>query len=309
MNRAKRDFLGLEHYPTGQLARLVERTVTLKRSVSLGGNLPLLGKSVGLLFEKPSTRTRVSFEVAIYQLGGQAIFLSPRDVQISRGETVGDTARTLSRYLSALVVRTFAQSTLEELAAAATIPIINALSDDTHPCQVLADLVTMRESRGSLAGTRLTYLGDGNNMANSLIFGCAHSGVRLTLSCAPGYRPRPELVARGQALAKENGGSVEMVEDPRRASAGAEFLYTDVWTSMGQEAEAEKRRRDLAPWQLNQELLALAAPGARVLHCLPAHRGEEITAEVMDGPASIVFDQAENRLHAQKALLEWVFEG
>jgi ornithine carbamoyltransferase len=305
---SKKDFLALEEAPPALIARLVKDAVAKRRGESPAWKHPLLGKSVGLLFEKPSTRTRVSFEVAVYQLGGQSIFLSPRDVQLSRGETVADTARTLSRYLSALVVRTFKQATLVELARHASIPVINALSDDSHPCQVLSDLAAILDVRGSLAGARVAYLGDGNNVANSLIAGCGKTGVHLSLSTPEAYRPARELMARGEELARGSGGSLRWTADPLKACRGADFLYTDVWTSMGQEAESEQRRRDLAPWQLNARLLDSAAPGAMIMHCLPAHRGEEITDEMMDHPRSIVWEQAGYRLHAQKALLEWIFE-
>jgi len=307
----KKDFLGLSALSPPQMGRMVERAISLKKEGAspLGrSTMPLLGKSVGLIFEKPSTRTRVSFEVAVHHLGGQSIFLSPRAVQLSRGETVADTARTLSRYLAALVVRTFSQDTLVELARQATIPVINALSDSSHPCQVLADLVTIRERRGSLPGARVTYLGDANNVANSLIVGCAKMGLHLALSTPEGYRPEAARMAEGEELARASGGSVRWIPDPIEGCRGADFLYTDVWTSMGQEEESERRRRDLAPWQLNARLLAAAAPGAFIMHCLPAHRGEEITDEMMEHPRSVVWDQAENRLHAQKALLEWIFQ-
>jgi ornithine carbamoyltransferase len=307
----KKDLLALAELSPAQIGRMVERAIALKREGAsrLGrSTMPLLGKSVGLLFEKPSTRTRVSFEVAVHHLGGQSLFLSPRDVQLSRGETVADTARTLSRYLAALVVRTFSQETLVELARHASIPVINALSDSSHPCQVLADLVTVREKRGSLAGARMTYLGDGNNVANSLIVGCGKTGIHLVVSTPGAYRPGAAQMAEGGELARASGGSVRWEADPLAACRGADFLYTDVWTSMGQEEESERRRRDLAPWQLNARLLAAAAPQAWIMHCLPAHRGEEITDEMMEHPRSAVWDQAENRLHAQKALLEWIFE-
>ncbi len=305
---SKKDFLSLEAASPALVTHLVESAVAMRRGESRAWKHPLLGKSVGLLFEKPSTRTRVSFEVAVYQLGGQSLFLSPRDVQLSRGETVADTARTLSRYLSALVVRTFAHDTLEELARSASIPVINALSDASHPCQVLADLAVIRDKHGTLAGAKVTYLGDANNVANSLIAGCSRTGVHLVLSTPEAYRPSPLRMARGEEEARHSGGSVRWVADPLAACLGVDFLYTDVWTSMGQEAEAERRRRDLAPWQLNARLMAAASPEAMVMHCLPAHRGEEITDEVVDHPRSIVWEQAEYRLHAQKALLEWIFE-
>lgn len=303
----KRDFLTLRELTSGELAGLVQRAWEMKHQPrGTDTSRPLMGKSVALLFEKPSTRTRVSFEVGIHQLGGQSLFLSPRDVQLSRGEPLNDTARVLSRYLSALVVRTYSQETLEILAKEADIPIINALTDLAHPCQIIGDLLTVKENTDEIAGTRVTYVGDGNNVANSLIIGCAAMGLNLDLACPAGYDPDPGFLAEGQRRAAENGGMVRVLRDPVEAAAGSQFLYTDVWTSMGQEEESEKRRHDLADYQLNGRLLDAAAQGAGIMHCLPAHRGEEITDEMMEHPASIVFDQAENRLHAQKAILEWL---
>ncbi|TNF47091.1 ornithine carbamoyltransferase [bacterium] len=301
----KRDFLTLLDLTPQELSSLLQRTSKMKQSPD-PGHCPLLGKSVGILFEKASTRTRVSFEVGIHQLGGQAIFLSPRDVHLSRGEPLHDTGRVLSRYLSALVVRTFSQETVQILAKEADIPVVNALTDLTHPCQVLADLFTVQEHTDRLDGIRITYLGDGNNVANSLIIGCSMMGLDLVLACPEGYDPDQDYLTHGHRLASESGGSVQVVRDPLAAVSGAQFLYTDVWTSMGQEEEAEKRRRDLAPYQVNTELLSLAKEDAMILHCLPAHRGEEITDEIIEHPRSVILDQAENRLHTQKALMEWL---
>ena len=302
----KRDFITLLDLEPKELTMLLDRSVEMKRADTGLNERPLIGKSVGILFEKASTRTRVSFEVGIYQLGGQSIFLSPRDVHLSRGESLSDTARALSRYLSALVVRTYSQETVEILALEASIPVINALTDLTHPCQALADLQTIKESRDTLEGTRVVYLGDGNNVANSLIIGCSMTGIDLKLACPQGYDPDPRFLSEGVRRANQTGGSVQLVRDPEEACRGAHFLYTDAWTSMGQEEESEKRRYDLAAYQLNTERLNDAAPDARILHCLPAYRGEEITEELMDHPQSAIFDQAENRLHTQKALLEWL---
>ena len=302
----KRDFITLLDLEPEQLGMLIERSMEMKKTGAILTDRPLMGKSVGILFEKASTRTRVSFEVGIFQLGGQAIFLSPRDVHLSRGEPLSDTARVLSRYLSALIVRTYSQETVEILAEHANIPVINALTDLTHPCQALADLQTISENRENLAGTRVAYLGDGNNVANSLIIGCSMMGIDLKLACPEGYDPDPRFLAEGIRRSDAAGGSVKLVRDPVEACRGAHFLYTDVWTSMGQEEESEKRRNDLAAYQLNIDRLKDAAPGARILHCLPAHRGEEITEELMEHPQSAIFDQAENRLHTQKALLEWL---
>ena len=259
-----------------------------------------------MLFAKPSTRTRVSFEVGIWQLGGIALYLSANDLQLGRGETIRDTANVLSRYLDALMIRTFAQDDVEQLAEHASIPVINGLTDAAHPCQVLADLMTIRERRGRLDGLTLAYLGDGNNVCASLMVGAALFGMRFVAATPDGYAPPERSVARAREAAAESGGSVELTNDPRAAAAGADVLYTDVWTSMGQEAENERRVRDLREYAIDAALVDAAAPDAIVLHCLPAHYGEEITEEVVYGPRSAVFDEAENRLHAQKALLALV---
>ncbi|MDF1535639.1 MAG: ornithine carbamoyltransferase [bacterium] len=305
---SKRDFLTLMDITSGELASLLDRALEMKKRGPAMTDCPLLGKSVGLLFEKASTRTRVSFEVGIYQLGGQSIFLSPRDVHLSRGELLSDTGKVLSRYLSALVVRTYSQETARILAEESDIPVINALTDLAHPCQALADLMTMQEIAGSLKGVRVAWLGDGNNVANSLILGCAMTGMELVLACPEGYSPDPAFLNESLQLAARSGGSIRTTTDPAEACAGAQFLYTDVWTSMGQEEESERRRKDLAAYQLNAARIGDADPDARFLHCLPAHRGEEITEEVMEHPRSAIFDQAENRLHTQKALMEWLLK-
>lgn len=260
---------------------------------------PLLrGKTLGMIFEKSSTRTRVSFEVGMYDLGGSALFLSSRDLQIGRGEPVEDTARVLSRYLDGIMIRTFAQSEVEALAAKGSIPIINGLTDYCHPCQVLADLMTIREYKGSLAGKKLTYIGDGNNMANSLIAGCIKMGMKVAIACPKGYTPDAELMK----WASENGDFL-CTEDVLLAAKDADALYTDVWASMGQEAEAEARRKIFRSYQINSDVMKVAKADAMVLHCLPAHREEEITSEVFEAHANEIFDEAENRLHAQKAVM------
>lgn len=302
----KRDFLTLMDVTPGELSALLDRGREMKKTGPAAAAHPLEGKSVALLFEKASTRTRVSFEVGIHQLGGQSIFLSPRDVHLSRGEPLADTARVLSRYLSALVVRTFDHEIVETLARESDIPIINALTDLAHPCQALADLLTIMENSDTIEGTRVAYLGDGNNVANSLILGCTMMGLNLKLACPEGYDPDPRFLENGALLAQRSGGSVEILRDPGEACLNAQFLYTDVWASMGQEDQARKRRSDLKPYQLNAQRLQDAAPEARILHCLPAYRGEEITEEMIDHPQSVIFDQAENRLHTQKALMEWL---
>jgi ornithine carbamoyltransferase len=260
--------------------------------------LVLPGRSLGMIFQKPSTRTRVSFEVGIAQLGGYALYLRADDLQLGRGETIRDTATVLSRYLDGILIRTFAQSDVEELAEHAAIPVINGLTDETHPCQALADMLTIKERLGRLEGVRVVYLGDGNNVCSSLMVAAARLGSSFVAATPPGYEPDEPAVATARASAE-----VEIVNDPVAAVRGADVLYTDVWTSMGQEDERERRLRDLAGFGITQELLAQAGNGAIVLHCLPAHYGEEITEEVLYGPQSAVWDQAENRLHAQKALM------
>jgi len=270
---------------------------------------PLEGpKAVAVLFDKPSLRTRVSFTVGIAELGGLPLVIDTQTTHIGRGETIGDVARVLTRQTAAIVWRTFGQDRIEELAAASTVPVINALTDEFHPCQILADLQTITERLGPLPGRALAYLGDGaNNMAHSYLLGGATAGMHVRVAAPSGYQPDPGIVAAAQRIAAETGGSAAVVDDPALAVKGADVLATDVWVSMGQQ-DAPARREALAPFQVSGELLALAADGAIVLHCLPAHRGEEITAGVIDGPASAVWDQAENRLHAQKALLAWLLE-
>lgn len=266
-------------------------------------------RGVGVIFEKNSTRTRFSFEVGISQLGGHAVVVDGRSTQLGREETLQDTGRVLSRYVDAVVWRTFGQKRLEQMAAGATVPIVNALSDEFHPCQVLADLQTLREHKGELAGLKLTYLGDGaNNMAHSLLLGGVTAGIDVTVAAPKGFAPLPWVLDAARARAAETGATITLTDDPRAAVAGVDALVTDTWTSMGQENDGLDRVGPFRPFQVNAELLALAASDAVVLHCLPAHRGEEITDEVLDGPQSVVWDEAENRLHAQKALLVWLLE-
>ena len=262
----------------------------------------LPGRTLGMIFQKPSTRTRVSFEVGIYQLGGAGLYLAASDLQLGRGETLRDTATVLSRYLDGLMIRTFAQDDVEELARHATIPVINGLTDSAHPCQALADVMTIRERLGRLEGVRVAYLGDGNNVCASLMVAAAKLGMEFVAATPEGYEPDPRVVE----IAREAGGAVELSHDPREAAQGADVLYTDVWTSMGQEEEKERRLRDLAGFGIDDELVGLAGDEAIVLHCLPAHYGEEITEDVLYGRQSAVWDQAENRLHAQKALMALV---
>lgn len=258
----------------------------------------LEGKKLGMIFQKSSTRTRVSFEVGMYELGGQALFLSNRDLQIGRGESVQDTARVLSRYLDGIMIRTFAQQEVEDLAKYGSIPVINGLTDYCHPCQVLADLMTIRERKGMFKGLKMCFIGDGNNMANSLMVGAVRTGMSFAIACPEGYEPDAKLMA----WAKENG-SFTLTHSVEEAAADADVLYTDVWASMGQEEEKAKREQAFAGFQINDRLMALAKKDAMVLHCLPAHRGEEITAEVFEAHADEIFEEAENRLHAQKAVM------
>ncbi|HTS33064.1 MAG TPA: ornithine carbamoyltransferase [Thermoplasmata archaeon] len=289
-----------------RLPAILSRAAALKRLRARGQSpTPLKGRTLALIFEKPSTRTRTSFEVGIHDLGGHALFLSPEDLQLGRGETIGDTARVLSRYVDGIVYRAFRHSDEVELARQATVPVINALDDLEHPCQVVADLLTLQERwKGRFRGHRLAWIGDGNNVLHSLLLGAAAVGLDLTAATPADYPPRAEIVERAHALARSSGSRILLTHDPANAAAGADALYTDVWVSMGEEDEKVARHAAFQGYQVNAELLARAAPHAFVLHDLPAHRGEEITDEVMDGPRAAIWDQAENRLHAQKALLE-----
>ncbi len=298
----KRDFLALWDLSPEEIYSVVNRALKLKSGEEKNA-CPLIGKSVGLLFEKASTRTRVSFEAGIYQLGAQAVSMNASELQMGRGETIKDTARTLSRYLSAIVIRTHEHSRLEDFASHASIPVINGLSNLHHPCQVLADLMTIHEKKGRLRGIRLAYIGDGNNVANSLVEAASRMEMNLVMASPEGYEPDPDVLERARESAKSE---IIILRDPREAAGRADAIYTDVWVSMGQEKEAEERKRRFGSYQINDALLSCAKSDAIVLHCLPAHRGEEITDEVIDGPRSVVFDQAENRLHAQKALLEFL---
>ncbi len=303
----KRDFLTSDDVSTAELVALLDaadRHKAERRTRSA-----LAGRSVALIFEKPSTRTRVSFEVAVRELGGYPLPLAGADLQLGRGETIEDTAAVLSRYVHAIVLRTFAQETLERLARAGTVPVVNALSDYAHPCQALADLQTIRERKKQLEGLRLAYLGDGNNVCHSLLIACAKVGMHMAVATPAGYEPIPQVVRRAGEIAAETGASVELTHDPQAAAKDADVLYTDVWASMGQELEHGERALIFKPYQLSTDTVAAASGDVVVLHCLPAHRGEEITADVLDGPNSAVFDQAENRLHTQKALLSWLMTG
>ena len=301
----KKDLLAISDFTSKELDDVLQLAASLKKLRKQGRmHQPLKGKSLGMIFEKSSTRTRVSFEVGMYQLGGQALFLSANDLQIGRGEPVADTARTLSRYLDGIMIRTFAQATVEELARHASIPVINGLTDLHHPCQALADLFTIREKRGKLKGLKFSYVGDGNNMAHSLIEACVKAGMHISLACPPGYEPDAGIMREAKLVAAQTGSEVRLSNDPGKAVTNADIVYTDVWASMGQESEHTKRLNAFRGYQVDAKLMKMADPKALVMHCLPAHRGEEIAAEVIDGPQSAVFDQAENRLHTQKAVLE-----
>jgi len=299
-----RSFTRVADWSGDELLQVLDLADELKATRSKRGHGQLLrGRTLGMIFEKPSTRTRVSFGVGIAELGGTGLSLAADDLQLGRGETIRDTALVLSRYLDALLIRTFRQAEVEELAAYAEIPVINGLTDSAHPCQALADMQTIRERLGRLAGVRLAYLGDGNNVCASLMVASAKLGLSFVAATPPGYEPPEEAVALAHAATAESGGSVELTGDPERAAENAEVLCTDAWTSMGQEEERERRLHDLAGFGIDSPLLARAAPGAFVLHCLPAHVGEEIGEDVLYGPRSAVWDEAENRLHAQKALM------
>jgi ornithine carbamoyltransferase len=294
------NLLSISDLSLDEINELLDVADDLKVKRSKGKIVEMLKhKSLGMIFEKSSTRTRISFEVAMAELGGHALFLSYRDLQLGRGETVGDTAQVISRYLSCIMARVVSHSTLEELAEYATVPVINALSDKEHPCQLLADLQTIREYKGRFAGLKFAWIGDGNNVCNSAILATAITGMKMSVACPEGYEPDPDMVAKARGM----GGSVEVVTSAEEAAADADVLYTDVWVSMGDEDEKEQRLHDLGPYQINDALMNVARDDCMVMHCLPAHRGEEITSEVLTGTHSAVLDQAENRLHAQKALL------
>jgi ornithine carbamoyltransferase len=298
-----RSFTRVADWDRAELTEVLDLADELKQLQHAGEEHRLLpGRTLGMIFQKPSTRTRVSFEVGIYQLGGLGLYLSAGDLQLGRGETIKDTATVLSRYLDAIMIRTFAQSDVEELAAHGSIPVINGLTDSSHPCQALADVMTIRERFGRFEGVRVVYLGDGNNVCASLMVASAKLGMDFVAATPQAYKPSDEAVR----IAREAGGSVELVDDPHAAARGADVLYTDVWTSMGQDEERERRLRDLAGFGIDAALVAEANEDAIVLHCLPAHYGEEITEDVLYGPRSAVWDQAENRLHAQKALMALV---
>ncbi|MBS1111816.1 MAG: argF [Nitrospirae bacterium] len=295
----KRDFLTLLDFSAEETEALLKRAAEFKSGKDPSA-CPLIGKSIGLLFDKASTRTRISFQAGIYQLGAQAIYINANEIQLGRGETIEDTAKVLSRYLHAIVIRTFAHDIIERFAENSAMPVINGLTDLHHPCQTLADLMTIMEKKGRLKGVRLAYIGDGNNVANSLIEASLITGIDLALACPEGYEPDKKIYEK----ARSEGANVKLMTSPEDAVKGADVLYTDVWISMGQEEASDTKKKIFKNFQINRPLLSLAKPDAIVMHCLPAHRGEEITDDVIDSSQSVVFDQAENRLHTQKALLE-----
>ncbi len=299
-----KDLLRMDNLSKDEILDILNLADQLKYEQKHGIEHHLLKeKSLGMIFEKASTRTRVSFEVGMYQLGGHPLFLSSKDLQIGRGEPIQDTARVLSRYLDGIMIRTFSQKGIETLAECSSIPIINGLTDDEHPCQVLADLMTIREKKLILEGLKVAYIGDGNNMCNSLIVGCLTLGMNVAIANPIGYKPPKYYIEKGISLAKENGVSFEMTENPAEAIKNADVIITDVWASMGQEDEAKKRQIAFKGYQVNSEVMKLANNDAIVLHCLPAHREEEITEEILEAHADTIFEEAENRLHAQKAVL------
>ncbi|MFB9761953.1 ornithine carbamoyltransferase [Ectobacillus funiculus] len=300
-----KDVLTLEELSSEEIVSLIQLAVQLKKQRAETGSNPnvLQGKVLAMIFDKSSTRTRVSFETGMLHLGGHGMFLSGKELQLGRGETIEDTAKVLSQYVDAIMIRTFEHEKVAELAKHAAIPVINGLTDGHHPCQALADLQTIYEEKGTFEGVKLTYVGDGNNVLHSLLIGGAKVGLHVAAACPAGYEPNEEIVNTAKEIAKKTGAVIEVMENPQAAVQGADFLYTDVWTSMGQEEEAAKRLQDFAAYQVNEQLVQWAKPDYKFLHCLPAHRGEEVTAEVIDGPQSAVFEQAGNRLHAQKAVL------
>jgi ornithine carbamoyltransferase len=305
-NLKGKDFLQLSDFTTGEILYLLEEARELKALQKQGKLQPYLsGKILGMIFEKSSTRTRVSFEVGMLQLGGQAIFLSSKDIQLGRGETISDTAKVLSRYVDCLMIRTFSHQSIEEFAHHADIPVINGLTDLQHPCQVMADLLTILEHKGKLSGLKMCYIGDGNNnMAHSLMEGAAKVGMHFSIASPTGYLPDSKITKNAIKVSKQTGSVILVTNDPKEAMKDADVVVTDVWTSMGHEEETEKRLKVFQGYQVNNDLCQYAADDYIFLHCLPAHRGEEVSADIIDGPHSVVFDEAENRLHAQKAILK-----
>ncbi len=300
---SQKHMLRLSDYTPDEILQVLSLAVKLKKQLKEGVRPPVLaGKILAMIFTKSSTRTRVSFEAGIYQLGGTAQFLSSNDIQLGRGEPISDTAQVLSRMVDGIMIRTFKQSDVEDLAKYGTIPVINGLTDLLHPCQILADLQTYYEHKGSFKG-KMAFIGDGNNVANSLLVGCGKLGLDMTLACPEGYEPDAEVLAAAQEAASQSGAKLVVTHDPKEAAQGADAVYTDVWASMGQESGAQDKYKHFTAYQVNTELMSLCKKDYIFLHCLPAHRGEEVTAQIIDGPNSVVFDEAENRLHAQKAVM------
>ncbi|MBI5035418.1 MAG: ornithine carbamoyltransferase [Chloroflexi bacterium] len=303
-------FLAIADLSTAEFNSILATAKKLKAEWRKRGNKPILkNKTLGMVFQKPSLRTRVSFDMAMLQLGGQALYLSPNEIGLGQRESIADVSRVLSRYVDGIMARVFAHAHVTELAKYSSVPVINGLSDHEHPCQAMADVLTIVEHAGKLKGKRIVFLGDGNNVARSLMYACMLGGGQFVCSSPKGYTIDDESVAQAQKLAGKSGGTVELIEDPQAAAKDADVLYTDVWASMGQESEAAERAKIFPPYQINSALVACAKEDCIVLHCLPAHRGGEITDDVMDGPHSVVFDQAENRMHAQKAIVALLMAG
>jgi len=304
VNLKGRSLDSLFHLTKEEIEQILKISELLKFQLLRGEEHPLLkGKTLAMIFEKPSTRTRVSFEVGMWQLGGYALYLSASDLQLGRGETIADTAQVLSRYVDGIMARVFVHQTILDLVKYSRVPVVNGLSDFTHPCQGLADLFTVYEKKGRLSGLKLAYVGDGNNVAHSLLYGCSKVGMDITLACPKGYEPNPKVVSKAKEEGRRSGGKVKVTNDPKEAVREADIVYTDVWASMGKEKEHEKRVKVFKPYQVNGKLIKEAKVDCLFMHCLPAHRGEEVTDEVADSKNSVIFDQAENRLHTQKALL------
>lgn len=302
-----RDFISLHDFTRAEITLMIDTAMGLKKELKNGIPHPhLAGKTLGMIFQKSSTRTRVAFEVGMYQLGGHALFLSPRDIQLGRGESVKDTALVLSRMLEGIMIRTFSHDEVLELAEWADIPIINGLTDLLHPTQVIGDMQTITEHKGGVEGIKLAFVGDGNNVAHSLLFGGARMGMHISIACPPGYEPDAGVLRQAKEDARHSGARLSVTQDPFAAVEGADVVYTDVWASMGQEGEAAEKEQHFMKYQVNKRLMSAAHKDAMVLHCLPAKRGKEITDEVLDGPQSAVFDEAENRLHAHKAIMALV---
>jgi len=304
MSFSQKHLLSLKDYSKDEILCVLAHSIDIKAKFKAGIKPPILAnKALAMIFAKPSTRTRVSFEVGIHQLGGYSLFLSSQDIQLGRGEPVSDTAKVLSRYVDAIMIRTFRQKDVEELAQFSTIPVINGLTDLFHPCQALADILTVYEHKKRFLGIKLAYIGDGNNVAHSLMIICTKLGLDISLACPPQYRPNNQITAICTQFAAQSHSKLDISDEPAHAAKDADFIYTDVWTSMGQEGEQAERLKILTPYQVNEKLFSYAKPDASFLHCLPAHRGEEVISGIIDSPRSLVFEQAENRLHAQKAVM------